>query len=326
MAKPTGKKLPLFHMEYMAGLRQVNPAFFDMTVLSIFALLISVIGITFDQRLIAGELAWIKPLKFSLSIALYGGSLLLVSRNLKFSSALKRASCLAYAAGTIELAAIFVQVLQGVSSNFDTANAFDSAIWLLSKIAILPLASASIVMLLLLLRQDRLPSVLGSAICWGLFLAIVGFIPGFIMLLPEHIQHSYSHVTVLNAAPHHLSSMRFPGWNTVAGDLRVAHFFGLHALQIMPLLAFCLNRFSWLPLIRKQILVTISGCSYFSILFLLTWQALHGESVFAASPHSQASFALVFILTVLSCAIAILPIKYSQLALLIFRRKNQASA
>ena len=68
------------------------------------------------------------------------------------------------------------------------------------------------------------------------------------------------------------------GWSTVAGDLRVPHFVGLHALQLIPLAVFFL---------RTKISVTgvnFIGLGYLIVVGLLTAQALAGQSVVAPSP------------------------------------------
>lgn len=51
-------------------------------------------------------------------------------------------------------------------------------------------------------------------------------------------------------------------WSTVGGDLRIAHFFGLHGIQIIPLFALWVSN-SWNIPSRKQILVvTVFGLLY----------------------------------------------------------------
>ncbi len=72
----------------------------------------------------------------------------------------------------------------------------------------------------------------------------------------------------------------FLGWSTVAGDLRVAHFIGLHGLQLLPLVAFAVTRRMrrWHP--GSQVaLVVIAGLAYLGFDLLLAWQALRGQSV-----------------------------------------------
>jgi hypothetical protein len=69
------------------------------------------------------------------------------------------------------------------------------------------------------------------------------------------------------------------GWSTVAGDLRIGHFTGLHALQLLPLLGWLLDRSArWTDRQRRR-LVRIVGVGYLGVVVLLTWQALRGESL-----------------------------------------------
>jgi hypothetical protein len=70
------------------------------------------------------------------------------------------------------------------------------------------------------------------------------------------------------------------GWSTEHGDLRVAHFVGLHAVQALPLMV--------LLLIRARIgrparvrLMAIAGPSYAALFLILLIQALRGVPVVA---------------------------------------------
>lgn len=71
------------------------------------------------------------------------------------------------------------------------------------------------------------------------------------------------------------------GWSTVGGDLRAPHFFGLHALQALPLVGFLITRFGpgWLRANHRLALVWTAGLAYLGFVLLLTWQALRGQSV-----------------------------------------------
>ena len=57
-------------------------------------------------------------------------------------------------------------------------------------------------------------------------------------------------------------------WSKQYGDLRVAHFFGLHSLQLLPLLGYYITRSS------KEMIVVAT--IYFMILVFLFVQALKG--------------------------------------------------
>ena len=65
-------------------------------------------------------------------------------------------------------------------------------------------------------------------------------------------------------------------WSTIAGDLRVAHFFGLHGIQIIPLFSFLLLR-KWNTNMKNQIIVvTIFGLLYAGWIAFTFYQAKQG--------------------------------------------------
>ena len=91
----------------------------------------------------------------------------------------------------------------------------------------------------------------------------------------------------------------FVGWSTVGGDLRVAHFVGLHALQFLPLLGgliLRLTRSGYRPG-HQVLLVWIAGLGYAGLMALLTWQALRGQSVVAWDALTLGGFAALIVTT-----------------------------
>ena len=86
------------------------------------------------------------------------------------------------------------------------------------------------------------------------------------------------------------------GWSTVGGDLRVAHFVGLHGMQIIPLLGLWLAS----PAMRRRYaagqrlaLVWTGGVAYVAMTLILMWQALRGQSVIAPDALTLAAFGAV---------------------------------
>jgi hypothetical protein len=74
----------------------------------------------------------------------------------------------------------------------------------------------------------------------------------------------------------------FVGWSTVAGDLRVGHFVGLHGLQVLPVFALLLisgRLFRRNTPAQHQQLVQLVGIAYTAGTSLLIWQAWRGQSV-----------------------------------------------
>ena len=68
----------------------------------------------------------------------------------------------------------------------------------------------------------------------------------------------------------------FVGWSTTHGDMRPAHFFGLHGLQLIPLLGIFINRrFETFSAGRRMTLVFIGSLAYLGLIYALFQQALN---------------------------------------------------
>jgi len=65
-------------------------------------------------------------------------------------------------------------------------------------------------------------------------------------------------------------------WSTIAGDLRVAHFFGLHGLQIIPIFALLISNKSKTSARNQIIIITVFGIAYALCIGYTFYQAKQG--------------------------------------------------
>lgn len=138
-----------------------------------------------------------------------------------------------------------------------------------------------------LLRTDLGDPARTLAIRAGFVVALVGMALALLMTLPTADQ-TLNYRGIVGAhtvgAPDGAPGLPILGWSTEAGDLRIPHFVGMHALQLLPLTAVVLEllarRGSVLQSsrVRRQ-LVWVAIAAYLGFLAVLTGQALHGESI-----------------------------------------------
>jgi hypothetical protein len=116
----------------------------------------------------------------------------------------------------------------------------------------------------------QLPTYYLWAIRLSLLIFVVFSFEGFAM--GSRLSHS---VGALNDN----SNLWILGWSKTVGDLRVSHFIGMHALQVLPVLSFYLI---------KNTKGTVIVALLYGILAVFTLlQALQGKSLFAASPKNM---------------------------------------
>jgi hypothetical protein len=243
-----------------------------------------------DDRPLLGVSVWLKPWKFAVSIAIYSLTIAWMVTLLHRGARLARAAAtLAAVALGIEITLITAQAARGVPSHFNTQTALDSMLFDIMGASILLVWVATGV-LALLARQRLDDRVLAAGLGWGLAVSLLGMILAVLMINPINewvLQLSHSPPPLLDGG-HTVGAIDGgPGvpianWSTRAGDLRAPHFVGIHALQLLPLLAWLLGRSGrrlGLGGGQQVRLVHVAGVAYLGVVVLLLSQALRGESV-----------------------------------------------
>jgi hypothetical protein len=251
---------------------------------------VAIVGLIVDPREVTGLPVWAKPLKFALSTGIYAVTLAwLVGQVVRFRRLAEVAATITAVTLGIELIIVTAFAVAAETSHFNVSTPVHTIGWSImgTSIAVLWTVTFGIALALFLSPLgDRARSL---AIRAGMVLAIVGMGLAFLMTSPtadqladfEGIAGAHT-VGLADGGP----GLPILGWSTVAGDLRVPHFVGMHALQALPLLALLLEigarRIPRLAdsTIRFRI-VLIASVGYAAAVGLATWQALIGQSIIA---------------------------------------------
>lgn len=190
------------------------------------AMVPAAIALGIDDRVLRGANVWIKPMKFMLSIAVLAlttawfiGHLPQQQRN---SRGVKIVVGMLIGTGAFEVVYITLQAGLGQGSHYNVGDPFHMVMYSLMGIGAL-LLTATQPMLAWLLHRDSNPSLAPAyrlSVQLGLTLTFV--LGAGVGMLLSGIQ------------PPTGPSLPILGWSTVAGDLRPAHFFGIHAEQLLP--------------------------------------------------------------------------------------------
>jgi hypothetical protein len=189
----------------------------------------------------------------------------------------------------IEIAIIGGQAWRGTTSHFNVGSVLDAVLFTIMGAAIFIQTISTIAVAVALWRRRFEDEGLGWALRFGVTLTIVGALTGGLMTRPTAAQleaaRTGARMTVSGAhtvgAPDGGPGLTGTGWSTEHGDLRVPHFIGLHAMQVLPLFAFALTR-RRLPQIVRARLVLIASASYAALYVILLTQALRGIPLIAA--------------------------------------------
>ena len=258
----------------------------------------SAIGLLVDPRTITGAPAWLKPVKFAASIAILTLTLAWVFTYLPEWTRTHRAvSWITSVTLVVEIAIIDTQAWRGTTSHFNASTPLDGALFSIMGAAIVVQTLSTIAVAVALWRQRFADRAMGWALRLGMVITIVGASSGGFMVAPTGAQlaeaRSGKQMTVAGAhtvgAPDGGPGLPGTGWSRAHGDLRVAHFLGLHGLQMLPMLALVFARRGWHEARRVRIVWAMSA-SYVVLFGLLLWQALRGQSV--AAPDSTTFVAL----------------------------------
>jgi hypothetical protein len=247
----------------------------------------TLVGLAVDPRVITGAPAWLKPAKFAVSIAIYAFTLAWVFSLIPEWTRVRRiVGWTTAVALVVEMTLIGVQAFRGTASHFNVATEFDAVIFAVMGLAIVVQTLSTIAVAVALWRHRFTDRAVGWALRLGMTLTIVGAMTGGMMTQPTRQQleaaRAGERMNIVGAhtvgAPDGGPGLPGTGWSTRHGDLRVAHFVGLHALQVLPIVALLLGRLRLDDATRVRLTIT-AAASYAALFGILLSQALRGQSV-----------------------------------------------
>jgi hypothetical protein len=244
-----------------------------------------------DHRTLLGQPLWFKPLKFSISLALYSFALAWMLGQLT-ERIPRRAGWVMVATAAVEMVIIVGQAARGVRSHFNDDDAMGRILFGVMGVSIAVFWLATLAVAVRFWREPGRDPAATLAIRLGLVVSLVGMAVGFVM--SGHGGHA---VGARDGGP----GLPLVGWSTTAGDLRPAHFVGLHALQVLPLLAALLAR-RGLPAAARSRVVVSTAAGYLALVVLLTWQALRAQPISAPDGVTLAVLAAIAVGTAAAAA------------------------
>ena len=257
--------------EFLSEIYRRNRVLALVGWLHVFGFVVLSLVAPFDARTIMGINPWIKPLKFLVSITIYVWTL---AWFLDYLSSYRRSvRLISWGTSLVfvgEMVCIITQAARGTTSHFNVETPFDAAIF--STMGVLIFVNTLLVFVTLLLFA-RPTARLAPAYLWGIRLGLLLFFLGSLegMVMITNMAHTVGE-------PDGGPGLPFVNWSTRAGDLRVAHFLGFHALQLLPLAGYWLSR-RWGDALRRRQVTYIVGLALVYALFtaLLFWQAMRGR-------------------------------------------------
>jgi hypothetical protein len=251
----------------------------------IVAFALSLAGMLVDLRLITSAPAWLKPAKFAISTAIYSLTLAWVFAYLPDWPRLKSTTgWITAVVFVLEVAIIDVQAARGTTSHFNMATPLDASLFVIMGFAIVAVWLTSVAVTVALFRRRFPDQTMGWALRLGMLIAVLGSATGGLMVRPTDAQLAQAHAThrMPTSGAHTVGGldggpgMPGTGWSREHGDLRVPHFVGIHAMQILPMFAWLIGR-------NRPRLVIAAGGLYLMVFALLLVQALDGRPFLGGS-------------------------------------------
>jgi hypothetical protein len=225
----------------------------------------------FNKVEVLGINSMIKPIKFALSIWVYAWTLAWLLYYVTAQSKVKYLSILAVVTMVYEEGVIVIQAFRGKLSHFNQSEIVGGILYSIMGIMIVWLTTATLVLAIRFIRQKSysINNTFALSIKIGLiFFVIFSFFGGYMSAINSH---SVGGKIGENGLP-------LLNWSTLFGDLRVAHFFGIHSLQLIPFIGYVVSRKNQT---NGELKVWIFSLLYFGFVVFTMLQALSGKAFIA---------------------------------------------
>lgn len=236
-------------------------------LVSFICLFILAIVSLFDSTQILGINRWIKPMKFFASIGIFVWTIAVYLNFLpSYEKASRRISWAIIVIFFVEMFIIILQAARGTTSHFNHSNPLNEVLFSIMGLAIVLNTLIIFYLLYLYFKADiHLP----KAVLWGMRLGLILFLAS--SFEGGYMSSQIGHTVGLSDGGEGLPIVN---WSTKGGDLRIAHFWGMHAIQAIPIFALVLER---LKISSSTVLTFLFAIIYFGFFSFLFIQALNGQ-------------------------------------------------
>ncbi len=237
---------------------QKNKVLFWLGSIHLLIFIVLFIYSFFNDVSILGINSMIKPMKFALSIWIYSWTMGLILNYVVDNRKVKVYSWVAVICMGFEQIAITFQALKGELSHFNKSDIFGMVLFALMGVFILIITFWTIYITHIFIKQkiyELKPPIVLSIKIGLIFFIIFSLFGGYISSSQGHT------VGAIDGG----QGLWFINWSTHFGDLRVAHFFGIHSLQIIPL--FALVSYKYFD--NSTSIIIVKSFSFIYLLFIL---------------------------------------------------------
>lgn len=247
---------------YSIKARNETMFYFGLVCL-LFSILFLILAKTTNTQ-VYGVNAWYKPFKFAFSTLTFAWAMAWYCHYLPDFNIRSFNWSIIILLG-FEVIYIAIQASKGQLSHYNISTSFYSAMFSLMALAatLVTIYTAYVGFLFFKNSFPDLPSYYVWAIRFAIIIFVIFSFEGFVM--GSRLNHS---VGLINDN----SNLFILGWSKTVGDLRVSHFIGMHALQVLPILSYY---------VLKNTKLTVTLSIIYGLLALLTLvQALQGRPLF----------------------------------------------
>ncbi|MCF8322628.1 MAG: hypothetical protein K9I26_05750 [Flavobacterium sp.] len=247
---------------FLENLKSKNETLFYFGILCLIGAVICLILSKTNPNPILGISGWIKPFKFFISTTVMAWTMGYYMQFLDNQSQVSIYNWSLIILLSIEIILILFQASRGTVSHFNQENALGKIIFstMAFVITAFMLHTAFIASFFFTQKQFNASEILVLAIQLSLIITILFAFEGFIM--GAMLKHTVGSTDGSEGLP-------VVNWSKKYGDLRIAHFFGMHSLQLIPLLAFYFTK------TKREVFILAS--IYFVFVSYTLFQALQGK-------------------------------------------------
>jgi len=250
---------------FLETLKYRNEALFIFGAVCLIAALVFISLTRFSNIEVAGVNAWFKPFKFALSTVFYAWAMTWFCHYLPSTFNVKLFNWTVIVLLGFEIAYIAFQAGRGQLSHFNISSGLYATLYSMMGIAatIVTLYTGYIGILFCIKTFPDLPNYYVWSIRIGIFLFVIFALEGAVM--GARMSHTIGGQDGAHGIP-------ILNWSKKFGDPRIAHFIGMHALQVIPILSFY---------VLKNTKLTIAlGIVYTALAIFTLVQALKGKPLF----------------------------------------------